>query len=104
MAKNGLMKIAALALAIGVGAMGCKGAEKKPERYDIKISESILIRRGLLEFSIEYNGMNNGTFSVSNNSNTAVNTYYPLASKRIYYKGMDFSVIEVTPEHLILEK
>lgn len=107
MAKNGLtrmLKIGTLALAIGVGA-GCTGceqtAEKKPEIFDIKISEHTVVG----SFYIEYNGMNNEkTFSISSHTDHAVNTYYPADSKEIHYQGMGFKVNEVTPEHIVLER
>ena len=110
MAKNGLakiLKIGTLALAIGIGA-GCTGCgqtttvEKKPQIFDIKISEYTFVGGAY----IGYCGMNNEkTFSISNPMTyTAVNIYYPVNSKEIHWGEMDLKVLEVTPEHLVLEK
>ena len=103
--KN-ILKISALSLAIGTGVLNCglfdnKKVEQEIKRYDMEITERVWING----MCLEYDGMIGiDTFSVSYPEDSAVNIYYPANSKDIHIKRNDFKVIEVTPEHLVIEK
>ncbi len=106
--------IGALVFTLGIVSVGCerKIAETKTEAKNLKIgiSEYGCVpqewnKKGAnLGGDITYNGMSNKeTFSLSHGGSAAVNIYYPADSKEIRYKGTRLKVLEVTPEHIVLD-
>lgn len=93
--------IGAITLATGLGLIGCGEAKEfKPSRIELRVSEEKVWN----DASIQYDGMNtNKTFSLSYDSNSAVNFFYPAKPGEIFYGSKKIQVIEVTPEHIILE-
>jgi cobalamin biosynthesis protein CbiD len=96
--------IGALVLALGAGAVSCESnvAQRKiePLRIELKTSQSVDE-----PVAIQYNGMNTEkNFSISDSwRRDQVNIYYSIDSKEINFKNSKLKVIEVTPEHIILD-
>lgn len=100
--------IGALVLTLGIGTAGCKreAAQTKtePKRIEIKVGENRHDEAKPWTRLSTYCGMNNEkTFSVSHGGYSAVNFYYPADSKEIKFGDEKYRVIEVTPEHIILD-